>query len=300
MAYNLSLIQTEASSAMFHLIVSFAGWPDGGGTIDSGRIYIEPGKEPDSRFFVNGKLDIGKVGRIPALVMSETTGREPRIARVAHITGIQQGQRKTSIQYVIDTTIAPMRSEGFEDYASHMGMAGSLATTHWEVCSGDLYKVLFFIQQKKAEAAKPPAATVFSINGIFSQNGDLVSVMMPFGAQYNDVYKTLKTAASDLGLECKRADDIWEHHHVIQDIVDLITKARVVVCDCSGRNPNVFYEIGIAHSLGKDFILSLANSYIRLLLAAEIVHGNVAANRTDQVKRAAVPACQISQGACAH
>ena len=232
--------------------------------------------------------------------MSETTGREPRIARVAHITGIQQGQRKTSIQYVIDTTIAPMRSEGFEDYASHMGMAGSLATTHWEVCSGDLYKVLFFIQQKKAEAAKPPAATVFSINGIFSQNGDLVSVMMPFGAQYNDVYKTLKTAASDLGLECKRADDIWEHHHVIQDIVDLITKARVVVCDCSGRNPNVFYEIGIAHSLGKDFILSLANSYIRLLLAAEIVHGNVAANRTDQVKRAAVPACQISQGACAH
>ena len=182
---------------MFHLIVSFAGWPDGGGTIDSGRIYIEPGKEPDSRFFVNGKLDIGKVGRIPALVMSETTGREPRIARVAHITGIQQGQRKTSIQYVIDTTIAPMRSEGFEDYASHMGMAGSLATTHWEVCSGDLYKVLFFIQQKKAEAAKPPAATVFSINGIFSQNGDLVSVMMPFGAQYNDVYKTLKTAASD-------------------------------------------------------------------------------------------------------
>ena len=46
--------------------------------------------------------------------------------------------------------------------------------------------------------------------------------------------------------------------------------------------------------------LSLANSYIRLLLAAEIVRGNVAANRTDPVKRAAVPVCLISPGACPH
>ena len=46
--------------------------------------------------------------------------------------------------------------------------------------------------------------------------------------------------------------------------------------------------------------LSLANWYFRLLLAAEIVRGNVAANRTDPVKRAAVPACQISPGACPH
>ena len=46
--------------------------------------------------------------------------------------------------------------------------------------------------------------------------------------------------------------------------------------------------------------LSLANWYFRLLLAAEIVRGNVAANRTDKVKRAAVPACLISPGACPH
>ena len=46
--------------------------------------------------------------------------------------------------------------------------------------------------------------------------------------------------------------------------------------------------------------LSLANWYFRLLLAAEIVRGNVAANRTDPVKRAAVPACLIPPGACPH
>jgi hypothetical protein len=50
-------------------------------------------------------------------------------------------------------------------------------------------------------------------------------------------------------------DDIWEHHAIVQDIVNLIAKARVVVCDCSGKNANVFYEVGIAHSLGKEVVL---------------------------------------------
>lgn len=29
----------------------------------------------------------------------------------------------------------------------------------------------------------------------------------------------------------------------------------MVVCDCTGRNPNVFYEVGIAHTLGREVIL---------------------------------------------
>jgi len=35
----------------------------------------------------------------------------------------------------------------------------------------------------------------------------------------------------------------------------LISKARVVVCDLSGRNANVFYETGIAHAVGAEVIL---------------------------------------------
>ncbi|MBT9132343.1 MAG: hypothetical protein DDT32_00931 [Syntrophomonadaceae bacterium] len=35
----------------------------------------------------------------------------------------------------------------------------------------------------------------------------------------------------------------------------IIARARVVICDCSGRNPNVFYEVGIAHALGREVIL---------------------------------------------
>ncbi|WP_230684150.1 hypothetical protein [Enterobacter ludwigii] len=58
-----------------------------------------------------------------------------------------------------------------------------------------------------------------------------------------------------MGLRCNRADDIWEHNAIIQDVVSLICKSSVVICDLSGKNPNVFYEADIAHSLGKKVIL---------------------------------------------
>ncbi len=45
-----------------------------------------------------------------------------------------------------------------------------------------------------------------------------------------------------------------EHSTIIQDIYSLIHKSAVVVCDFSGKNPNVFYEAGIAHSLGRPVI----------------------------------------------
>ena len=48
---------------------------------------------------------------------------------------------------------------------------------------------------------------------------------------------------------------MWENASIITDIVNLIDRSRVVICDCTGRNPNVFYEIGIAHTLGREVIL---------------------------------------------
>jgi hypothetical protein len=79
--------------------------------------------------------------------------------------------------------------------------------------------------------------------------------MMPFDPRFDAVYETLQRAAEIAGLRCRRADDIWENPLVIQDVVSLIDRSNVVICDCTGRNPNVFYEIGIAHTLGREVIL---------------------------------------------
>ena len=52
----------------------------------------------------------------------------------------------------------------------------------------------------------------------------------------------------------QRADNIWQESTVIQDIFGLIFKSFIVVCDFTGKNPNVFYEAGIAHTLGKHVV----------------------------------------------
>jgi hypothetical protein len=85
-------------------------------------------------------------------------------------------------------------------------------------------------------------------------NSKLISVMMPFSPAYRGTYEAIKRVAVHMGLECLRADDIWENSTFIQDIFNLIFCSRIVIVDFSGRNPNVMYETGIAHTLGKVVI----------------------------------------------
>ena len=91
------------------------------------------------------------------------------------------------------------------------------------------------------------------------QSLDLVAVMMPFDAKFAAVYDTLRGAASDAGLRCQRADDIWKNEHILDDVLELIWTARVVVADLTDRNANVFYETGIAHTIGRDVVLTTQN-----------------------------------------
>ncbi len=95
--------------------------------------------------------------------------------------------------------------------------------------------------------------TVFKIQNV-AQDPSLVAVMMPFAPQFTPVYEGIKRAAKNRSLSCMRADDMWVNSTLIQDIFDLIVRSRIVVCDFSGKNPNVFYEAGIAHTLGKHVI----------------------------------------------
>ena len=86
------------------------------------------------------------------------------------------------------------------------------------------------------------------------QNPRLISIMMPFNPAFRGTYDAIKRVAEYMSLECLRADDIWDNSTFMQDIFDLIFCAKVVVVDFTGRNPNVMYETGIAHTLGKTVI----------------------------------------------
>ena len=106
-----------------------------------------------------------------------------------------------------------------------------------------------YISAKPAERKITFSPNVFSIPHGDVEN-DLVAVMMPF-AGFDGVYQSIKKACSDTGLRCLRADDIWDNSSIIQDIFSLIYQAKIIIVDFSGKNPNVMYETGVAHTLGK-------------------------------------------------
>jgi hypothetical protein len=81
-----------------------------------------------------------------------------------------------------------------------------------------------------------------------------VSVMMPFSAEFDNVYGCINDACYEIGMSCHKADDFWHHSAIIQDIFELIFRSSIVIVDFTGKNPNVFYEAGIAHVLGKTVL----------------------------------------------
>ncbi|MBO0951613.1 hypothetical protein [Fibrella forsythiae] len=80
---------------------------------------------------------------------------------------------------------------------------------------------------------------------------DVLSVMMPFEGRFNGTYLAIRNVCARLNITCRRADDIWDNSILIQDVFDLIFTSRAVITDFTDRNPNVFYETGVAHTLGK-------------------------------------------------
>ncbi len=86
----------------------------------------------------------------------------------------------------------------------------------------------------------------------------LTFVLMPFTDELTEIYQTFVkpvVESSDFDLICRRADDIKSNRAVIQDIWKSLCEARFVIADLTGFNANVLYELGIAHTLGKETIL---------------------------------------------
>lgn len=85
---------------------------------------------------------------------------------------------------------------------------------------------------------------------------DLVFIVMPFAREFDIVCEAIRAAVmAQCGKVCKRADDLFRSQPIMHTVWEGINKAGIIICDLTGRNANVFYEVGIAHTLGKDVIL---------------------------------------------
>jgi len=77
-------------------------------------------------------------------------------------------------------------------------------------------------------------------------------VLMPFDKDFDDIYELgIKAAAKEKGVVAERVDEQTFAETVLERIYRQIETADFVIADMTGRNPNVFYEVGYAHSRGK-------------------------------------------------
>jgi hypothetical protein len=90
----------------------------------------------------------------------------------------------------------------------------------------------------------------------FTPDPNLCFVLMPFAEDVRPVYDDhIRPIVKAEGLSCLRADEIVGTNLITWDVWEKINRARFIIADLTRRNPNVFYEVGIAHALGKEVIL---------------------------------------------
>ena len=83
-----------------------------------------------------------------------------------------------------------------------------------------------------------------------------VVILMPFDSSSDDIYNhVIKAVCEEAGAYCERVDQEMFGEGTLDRIYNQISKADLVIADLSGRNPNVFYEIGYAQALCKQVIL---------------------------------------------
>ena len=111
--------------------------------------------------------------------------------------------------------------------------------------------IMDIIKHRDAMIVKP----VFK-NLDYQIDPSLVFVLMPFNENWsNATYQLLKDVGLEHNLNVQRADDLLEPSIIMDDIWDMINRAGLLIADITVHNANVFYELGIAHTIGKQVLL---------------------------------------------
>ena len=258
---------------MYNLLVSGRNenWQGKPWELEKGRIGEHTADALQKHF---GDLDDERLQRLityPCIFAFETAVKQP--ARVGWLTRVRHRQKEVLIEYEFEDAVPPIAPERILEIQWDLDVTDwEMNRTHWALKDVDLFAVLIETGLLPPDvAAKQPAhgkmATLGFNHGsdiearplIFKlpakkRDPDLVSVMMPFGRGFDDVFGAINEACKAAGFRCERADAVWESSEIMQDIFTLIYRSQHVICDFTNQNANVFYETGIAHTLGRTVV----------------------------------------------
>lgn len=126
----------------------------------------------------------------------------------------------------------------------------------------DVYQLQVSGQQaadKSSKTSEIQLSNFFENIGIPRRSGidtNLVFVLTPFDEEEFGTFQVIRNVCTSVGLLCLRGDEQFtERSNLLSHILNYLVKARIVIANINGRNPNVMYELGIAHAIAKPTIL---------------------------------------------
>lgn len=85
-------------------------------------------------------------------------------------------------------------------------------------------------------------------------------VVMSFLEKYDEVYElSIKRAVLDYGYDCFRLNEDPGPKHIPERLVKELIDSDLIIVDITEANPNVYYELGISHTIGNKTILLTQN-----------------------------------------
>lgn len=233
--------------------------------VDNTRIFEDTNPTVATRFKnPDGTPNFELLQTLPTITSPEYDNDSSEIAQIGYL-GTDLSQRLNSV-------VASFPSVKLNRILATTKWRGS--RTRWMVFKGDPYRMLGDLRNSY-NPVQNAAVLQFPTTSI---NGKQIAVMMPFNKNYptatdDPVYRAVKAAATQLGYDCKRVDEIPTPTDITQDILKLIEGSKVIIADLSGANPNVYYEMGLAHARGRIVIpisrdrenLPFDNSHIRTI-----------------------------------
>ena len=80
-------------------------------------------------------------------------------------------------------------------------------------------------------------------------------VLTPFHNMFEDEFYIIDKVCNEFGFDVSRGDEHFIEGDILSHILKKICESELIIANISGKNPNVFYELGIAHALGKPVII---------------------------------------------
>lgn len=136
------------------------------------------------------------------------------------------------------------------------GINAGIALHIFEECYARIDSIVQLVNPLTVEIAEKNIITTGQIASKFQPDTAFIMMWMdPNRSELEDAYNTAKRCFDKFGITAERADDIEHSGKITEEIISKIRSSEFLYADLSGARPNVYYEVGFAHAIGKRVIL---------------------------------------------